>query len=116
MKLFGWFGGREPNTKEISKEISFDTIIGAFDPWTLACATAAQNRTNNMWFGFDSWLRISEKNWMPEMRARIPAVSERKINDALRRFVESQKDKDLYQVMEEVQTQRGLAKISGDWS
>lgn len=84
------------------------TIISTMDPWTLACAVGADNGTIGTTIGFDMWLRLSRKNWMPQVQQKTRA-SEAEIEFALRHFVRANAAKNYRVVLREEESRRGQA-------
>ena len=83
----------------MSAELSADEIIAAMDPWMLACAVGAENGSIGRRMGFDMWLRLSRKNWMPEVCMKTGA-SELIIEATMREFVRQNRERhfrDVYQ-------------------
>lgn len=108
MKLFKWF---KSSPKEIFTTIAVaatdEQIIMAMDPWTLACATGAENGTvEGLSCGFDMWLSLSKKNWMPKVLSTIKCT-DRGVESALRRFVARNVAKHYRQVLSEQTALRG---------
>lgn len=89
-------------------ELRRQTLL-AFEPWTLACATAAWNHTDGMGFGYDLWLDMSTRNWMPGVQARLPFWAPRFwIKHVLVGFAASRPYADVKSVLREVEQERGL--------
>lgn len=81
-------------------------IIDAMDPWTLACASGAENGSLGVRMGFDWWLSCSRKNWVPQVTQKT-GVSARRIESVLRGFVSRNSHKPYQVVLREEEQRRG---------
>ena len=72
--------------------VSDDEILTAMDPWTLACAVGAENGTIGVRMGFEWWLGSAQKNFAPEVAAKL-GVSEGRIVRVLRGYVEANQNR-----------------------
>lgn len=94
-----------------AKSVPAPDIIAAMEPWTLCCAVGAKNGTIGSAIGFDMWLHLSRKNWMPKIVAKTGAT-ERAIESALTAFVEANQDKSYRIVFDELNGERGLKRAA----
>lgn len=61
-------------------------IIDAMDPWTLACASGAENGSLGVHMSLDFWLSQSRENWLPAVK-KVTGVSAGRIERVLRDYV-----------------------------
>jgi hypothetical protein len=87
-------------------------IIATIDPWTLASAVGAENGSIGIAIGFDSWLHLSRKNWMPQLQKTISA-SDAAIERALRQFVRENRARNYLSVLRAEQAKRASAAKLG---
>jgi hypothetical protein len=85
------------------------SIIDAFEPWSLACAVGCDNGTIGALYGFEMWRRQSQPNWMPEVKQRVDdKVSEEQIIRVLEYFVACNRVKHWRVVFAEENERRGI--------
>lgn len=84
-----------------------ETIIAAFDPWTLCCAVGAANGSTGSRMGFETWLDISKPNWLPEIKDRLGHVTGLSIIPALRAYVRENQNRFYKEVFDEENRKRG---------
>lgn len=112
-QLLDWLFGRVSPAVPVAPtapappEPSERDILAAFKPWTLACAVGAENGSIGTSMGFETWLRISQENWIDEVSAkslaRPPAVA-----DVLRRYVHEHRAEPYTAVLRNEERKRGL--------
>lgn len=102
--MFGWFKMLMQEPEPCRSE---NRIVAACDPWTLACAIGAVNGTNGMAANFDSWFRLSQSNWVPEIQTKTGA-SVGEIKSAVHHFAKQNRGLCLINAVREICVARGL--------
>lgn len=102
-----WFFKRSASSPPPVPPASAEQIIGAFDPWTLACAVGATNGTVGVCIGYNAWLSLSRKNWMPQVKEKLHGIAEDTITGALLQYVLANSHRDHKSIFSDECEKRG---------
>jgi hypothetical protein len=84
-----------------------EQIIGAIDPWMLACGAASENGSLGARIPWDSWYRLSVGSWMPKVQA-VTGASEPAIKAAFERYRDENCHLHYQSIMRREEASRGM--------